>query len=119
MPCRSNVSSFTSAGASSPAARSTAALYESLRRLPANPSTVIASVIALLLLHRNQNEDEPPDGERENGQGHADPRVLHEADLHAPLARGLGHDEVGDGAEQGEVARQRGRHGENQPGAVG
>src|SRR5690242_12899250 len=106
MPCRSNVSISSSGGAISTAARSTAALNEPLRRLPENPSAWTLAAAMEPPSDRNQDEHEPADGERQDRQRHADPRVLQKSDLHARLARGLGHDQVGDGAEQREIPRQ-------------
>jgi hypothetical protein len=59
-------------------------------------------------LGRQDDENGPADGKRQERDRHADPRVLPEADGDTLLARGLNDDQVGDGAQDREVAREGG-----------
>ena len=63
-------------------------------------------------------EPEHADEDRQHGQRCADAEVVPEADRSPCAARLLDHDQVGDRAEHGEIAGERGCHGDREPGAL-
>src|SRR6266478_5880503 len=67
----------------------------------------------------SQDQQEPADQQGRHRHRHPDLAVLEEADLDAGAPRLLDHDEVGDRAQDGEVARQGGGHREQEPRAGG
>src|SRR5216110_2696331 len=63
-----------------------------------------------VLAHHNQHGDPPHEGQE--CHRHADPRVLDEPDVYAPGLGALGHDEIRHRADEEQVPREGGDHGE-------